>query len=167
MGYFPLTLPLEETRPAVGNRYPGWSLEVGGFYYSGADGSLKPFKAPWGNWPKWSELYIYTLLGESTPGRPHVAAWENIAAPRAQIHWRPGGRFFGRAGATWLLAPEPEWTGRGLLLHGRLDATLGRGFMAHLHLEWLDPGAFHDGRYGLPPLQDPASFARWEVTYRF
>ncbi|MBD3222424.1 hypothetical protein GF314_14410 [bacterium] len=143
------------------------SIDLGGFFYSGARGDLRPFKAPWGNWPKWSELYIYTLLGESTPGRPHVAAWENVAAPRVQIRRPLAGGLDGRVGATWLTAPAPEWASRGLLLEARLDAQLRPRLRAHLLFEWLDPGSFHDGRYGLAPLTDPVSFLRWEISWSF
>ena len=71
---------------SIGRR---WELELDAFWYSGLDGSLRPFRTPWGRWPKWSELYIYTLIGESTPGRVHVAAWENIAAPRLNLSRGP------------------------------------------------------------------------------
>ena len=46
----------------VGRRFRG---EVGCFYYSGARGELAPFRTPWGRWPKWSDLYIYSLIDKS------------------------------------------------------------------------------------------------------
>ena len=58
---------------------------------------------PWGRWPKWSELYVYTLIGESTPGRVHVAAWENIAAGR--VEWARQHRVAGDRRAVLVLAP--------------------------------------------------------------
>ena len=97
-------------------------LEAGVFYYSGADqGSQRAFRTPWGRWPKWSDLYIYTLIGESTPGRVHVAAWENIAAPRvdpvsrAESRYRrtPGGDLPDRArtglGRSWPAAADRSY----------------------------------------------------------
>jgi hypothetical protein len=142
-------------------------LTVGGFYYSGPGEHLEPFHAPWGDWPKWSELYIYTLLGESTPGRPHVAAWENVAAPRVELTWPLGERLGARAGASWLLAPAADWSSRGLLLQAELTAGLPYGLDGHLLYEWFDPGAFHDGRHGLPALEDAAGFLRWQVSWAY
>lgn len=147
-------------------------LKFGGFLYSGSEGSeggLGAFRAPWGNWPKWSELYIYSLIAEGGDGRVHVAAWENIAAPRIELT-RPlgsvtGRRLDGRAGLSWLLAPEPEWTSRGWLAQAQLKVGLGAGFDGHLLCEYLDPGSFHDGENGLPPMDDPVLFLRWQITY--
>ena len=143
----------------------GADLEFGGFWYSGADEGILAFRTPWGRWPKWSELYIYTLIGESAPGRTTIAAWENVAAPRLQLY-RPLGRGVeGRAGLTWLLAPRPSWESRGLLLQAELQADLPGGLAGHLLWEMLDPGAFHDGRHGLPPLTGTVHFLRWQVAW--
>lgn len=142
-------------------------LQAGAFYYSGAGDHLRPFQVPWGSWPRWSELYIYTLLGESTPGRPHVGHWENVAAPRVQLRRHLHRRLDGRLGATWLLAPEPELLSRGVLIQAGLEARIIDGLAGHLLLEWLDPGVFHDGRGGLPVLSDPVSFLRWQLEWTF
>lgn len=139
--------------------------EIGGFFYSGLDGDRRPFRAPWGSWPKWSELYIYTLVGENTPGRPHVAAWENIAAPRLTLSRPITERLSARAGVSWLLAPEPEWLSRGVLTQVGFDIRLPSGLAAHLVWERLHPGVFHDGRYGLPAFTDPVHFLRWQMTW--
>lgn len=143
------------------------ALEVGGFYYSGAGRHLRPFQVPWGSWPKWSELYIYTLLGESTPGRPHVGHWENVAAPRLQLRRPLHRKLDGRLGATWLLAPEPELLSRGVLVQAGVEARITTALAGHLLVEWFDPGAFHDGRGGLAPLHDPISFFRWQLEWTF
>ena len=144
----------------------GTRLEVGGFFYSGnSDKDWASFRAPWGRWPKWSELYIYTLIGESTPGRVTVAAWENIAAPRLQLRHPLGHRWIGRLGLNYLLAPEPSWQARGLLTQAELEAELGAGFSGHLLWEMLVPGAFHDGSNGLAPLTDPVHFLRWQIMW--
>ena len=142
------------------------TLELGGFYYSGDDGGgVGAFRTPWGRWPKWSELYIYTLIGESTPGRVTVAAWENIAAPRLQLRRPLGAHLDGRLGLNWLLAPQPSWQSRGLLTQAELKAKLGRGFTGHLLWEMLVPGDFHDGSNGLPPLTATCNFLRWQVAW--
>lgn len=141
-------------------------LEAGGFFYSGRDeGGWRAFRAPWGRWPKWSELYIYTLIGESTPGRVTVAAWENVAAPRLQLLAPVGERADARLGATWLLAPAPAWESRGLLAQAELTVRLPAGLDGHLLWEMLVPGQFHDGRHGLPPLTDTVHFLRWQLAW--
>lgn len=153
------------TRPLAGRS----KLKAGGFLYSGSDGGLGAFRSPWGNWPKWSELYIYTLIAEGGDGRVHVAAWENIAAPRLELTMPLGsvaGRGLdGRFGLSWLLAPEPDWTSRGVLVQAQVSSELGAGLSAHLLGEYFDPGEFHDGANGLPVLDDPAFFLRWQITY--
>jgi len=142
----------------------GWTGEAGAFYYSGLDGDMRPFRAPWGRWPKWSELYIYTLIGESTPGRVNVAAWENIAAPKVTVKRLVTDWLDARLAASYLLAPAGG-DARGLLTQVELKADMGRGFKGHLLWEMLDPGSYHDGRYGLPPLTDTVHFLRWQVSW--
>lgn len=85
-----------------------------------------------------SSLHSCALLGESTAGRPHVAHWENIAAPRLELGYPLHARVEARLGATWLLAPEPELLSRGVLLQARITGRLPRGLSSHLLLEWLD-----------------------------
>ncbi len=145
------------------------SLTTGGFLYSGRTSSAGAFQVPWGAWPKWSELYIYTLIAESSPGLVHVAAWENIAAARCELN-RPlgrlgGRRFDARLGLSWLQAPEPRWSSRGWLTQAELKVDLNAGFTGHLLWETLHPGEFHDGSQGLPVLDDPVHFLRWQITY--
>lgn len=137
---------------------------LGAFYYSGHDGDLRPFRAPWGRWPKWSELYIYTLIGESRGGRIHAAAWQNIAAPHVTVEQQLGRELTASLGASWLLAPAPRWQERGWLVRSELAADLGAGLQGHLRWEMLAPGAFHDGRGDLPPLTRTVHFLRWQLS---
>lgn len=144
-------------------------LQGGLFYYSGLGSRLRPFRTPWGRWPKWSDLYVYTLAAESTPGRLHAGAWENIAAPYFTVARHLGDgpvarRLHGSVNATWLLAPEPGWQTRGLLTRTELKADLGPRLQGHLLWEMLVPGSFHDGRYGLPPMTATVHFLRWQLT---
>ena len=151
----------QATVPLTGN----WLLDAGGFYYSGQKSSLRPFRTPWGRWPKWSELYIYALIGESTPGRVTVAAWENIAAPRLMFRRPVGEHLSLRLGAQYLLAPATSWEARGLMTQAELKAELPHGFTGHLLWEMLDPGSYHDGRHGLQPMTDTVHFLRWQVMW--
>lgn len=147
----------------------GWSVATGAFYYSGQDDRLRPFRTPWGRWPKWSELYIYSLIGESTPQRSHVAAWENIAAPyltlTRPVEGGPARQMTASLNATWLLAPAASWQARGLLTRAELKFAFAQRWQGHLLWEMLAPGSFHDGRHGLPPLTEIAHFLRWQLAY--
>jgi len=142
-----------------------WRGKAGFFYYSGTNGDLRAFRTPWGRWPKWSELYIYTLIGESTPGRITVAAWENIAAPHLTVTRPFGGSFRFRFSAYYLLAPQTDWAARGALTETELKFDILPGLEGHLLWEMLDPGSFHDGRGGLPPLTSTVHFLRWQLAY--
>jgi hypothetical protein len=51
------------------------------------------------------------------------------------------------------------------MIQAELEARLGRGVTSHLLWEVLDPGAYHDGRHGLPPLTDTVYFLRWQVMW--
>ena len=142
-----------------------WRGKAGFFYYSGASGDLWAFRTPWGRWPKWSELYIYTLIGESTAGRVNVAAWENIAAPHATATRPISKAIRFRFSAYYLLAPQTDWVPRGVLTETELTFDLWTGLKGHLLWEMLDPGSFHDGRGGLPPVTSIVHFLRWQLSY--
>ncbi len=142
-----------------------WKGRAGYFHYSGAGDQLRTFRTPWGRWPKWSELYIYTLIGESTPGRINVAAWENIAGPHATVTRPLGQAFRFRFSAYYLLAPQTDWTSRGTLTQTEIKFDLVKSLDGHLLWEMLIPGGFHDGRGGLDPLTDTVHFLRWQFAY--
>ena len=142
-----------------------WRGKAGFFYYSGASGDLRAFRTPWGRWPKWSELYIYTLIGESPPGRVNVAAWENISAPHVTVTRPISEAIRCRFSAYYLLAPQTDWAPRGTLVETELTFDLLPGLDGHLLWEMLDPGSFHDGRGGFPPLASTVHFLRWQLAY--
>lgn len=122
------------------------------------------FRTPWGRWPLWSELYIYTLIGEGGDGRVHVAAWENIAAPYLGAERPLGQNLKARVRGYYLLAPAQDWQARGLLLQTRLDFTINRHASGHLLWEMLDPGSFHQER--TPAMTETAHFLRWEIILK-
>lgn len=147
-----------------------WHAAAGAFFYSGSTGGLRPFRTPWGRWPKWSDMYIYSLMGENTDGRVHAAAWENIAAPHLTVS-RPLGRgpvaryLTASVNVTYLVAQAPRWEARGLLTRSTLAIDLGPSLQGHLLWEMLVPGAFHDGRHDLPPLTRTVHFLRWQMVW--
>ena len=139
------------------NLLPPARGEVGFFHYD------NKFRAPWGRWPKWSELYIYTLIGESTPNRVHVAAWENIAAPFVGVSGALSDQVDGKIRAYYLLAPNPQLEARGTLLQARLNYKLDKRVSGHLLWEMLDPGKFHEA---VPQLTKTVHFLRWEIIIK-
>lgn len=132
--------------------------EVGFFLYD------KWYRTPWGRWPKWSELFIYTLIGESTPGRVNVAAWENTAAPFVGVKGRFSNVFTGKARAMYLLAPSPDWQARGLLLQAKLEIRASSHWSGHLLWEMLDPGTYLEEHQ--PAMTETANFLRWEIIFK-
>ena len=147
------------------------TIALGGFYYSGRGEHLEAFRAPWGSWPKWSELYIYTLIDEATSDRVHVAAWENIAALRIELRG-PLVRILdrqlrARLSAAYLLAPVPEWKERGLLTQAEVTCDLGPCWKSHVLWERLEPGSFHNRAGDLSPLTETIHFLRWQLTYAY
>ncbi len=137
---------------------PDTRFHVGGFYYG------KAYTSPFGRWPLWSELYIYTLVPEGG-----VANWRNIAAPFAGVTHQICPRMKLKARAYYLMAPdgtganESDWESRGLLTQLRLDVNMNKHLRGHLTWEMLDPGTFHDAEHHPFPMEDVVHFLRWEM----
>jgi len=140
------------------------SLDAGGFFYSGYGEDTMPFRTPWGRWPKWSELYIYTLLHEGGDGRVHVAAWENIAGLRLKLAASLHESIDGSVELMPLWAPEPDWQSRGLLWKAGLQFRLPQSITGHLVYEGLSYGDFHHIPDGVG---ETAHFIRWQLMYTY
>jgi len=136
-------------------RHLPWRIraDAGFFYYSG-DESMGGFRAPFGGWPKWSDLYIYTLIGEEG-----VAAWRNISAPHAGVSRPIGSRVGARVHGYYFLAPEPDWEDRGVLTVSSLTFRFLPGWTGHLLWEWLRAGSYPEGQ------EADAHFLRWQLNY--
>jgi hypothetical protein len=128
--------------------------EFGGFHYS------ENYRSPWGKWPMWSELYIYTLIGESNDGTANVAAWSNITAPFVTLKHKLNKKCFARLTAYQLLTDKPNLQLRGTLTQAELTFKIGKGTTSHLLWERLDPGTFHNGS-----IDDPIHFVRWQFSH--
>ncbi len=124
--------------------------------------TLEGWDPLFGRWPKWSELYIYTLAGEGG-----VASWSNLGmeelegrlAPRKGVEIRVTyyrmlalRRMAGRGAAFGI------GKGRGDLYQARVDMVLNPNWKGHAVYERLLPGDFHAGRNG-------AHFLRFEATW--
>ncbi len=141
--------------------------DIGFFMYSADRCGFKSFRTPWGRWPKWSELYIYTLLGEGGDGRVHVAAWENIAAPRMNLHYKISESLKARWGLAYLLAPDPNWASRGLLMQTEMKFDVFKNVNGHLLWEMLDPGSYQQTISPTPAALEVVHFLRWQISYGF
>jgi hypothetical protein len=147
--------------------YSDLRLDLGFYWYSGRIGELLAFRTPWGRWPKWSELMLYRLIGEGG-----VGAWANLAGPWIEVERRKQGVLLG-VGAQALLAPEPRWAGRDLLLRVRLERSFAAGLSAQLIAE-VTMGSGGDSVDYQPAFgasdsrmieASGGAFLRWQVTY--
>lgn len=143
------------------------SLSLGWFGMSGDDPSTEKIEG-WdplfSRWPKWSELYIYSLVGEKG-----VAYWTDLGMWRTEFliaplrllnlratHYRMRA-FHPFPGNPAVFGPGKD---RGDMLQFRADFVSPPHWSAHLLYESLEPGDFYVGR-------DRAWFLRAEVTYSF
>jgi hypothetical protein len=142
---------------------------LGGFAYSGDKpdtDSYEGWNPVYARWPKWSELYIYTLVNERG-----VAYWENMAAgffsfgldahPRIHIDWH---YYF-----MWAFEEAPDPTDelfgdgnfRGMLSTLKLSWNWTEYLTGHLLWETLMPGDYYAEK------SNYSHFLRWEVYFRY
>ncbi|MBN1884756.1 MAG: alginate export family protein [Candidatus Krumholzibacteriota bacterium] len=153
------------------------AMTAGLIYLSGDDprsGDYEGWDPLYSRWPKWSELYIYTLVGENG-----VAYWNNLLAPYLQLSLRPEKRIELIGEAYLMYAPEQapviiapgdelpvDWANagteeRGLLTRVWLKWRATRYLTGHLLWERFDPGNFYDTD------ADTAHFLRWEFMFTY
>jgi hypothetical protein len=142
-------------------------LSVGYVGLSGDDPSsstLEGWTPVASRWPKWSELYIYSLASERG-----AAYWTNLGMWQVEATAAPSRRLGLRATYYHMSAYHPfagspavfaKGTTRGDLLQVRADVTLSSALKGHLLYESHEPGSFYTG-------QDRGYFFRWEVSYAF
>lgn len=184
--------PDDDRRAYGGYLRGGWTaghelrpgLEIGGVYLSGDDpetGRYEGWDGFYGEWPKYSELLIYSMYDNTTRvgiDAAHPASfddagtWTNLAAVWLEGRLRPHRMLRASLRGTWVRAAEdpvadPRFGDfrrdreRGVLLAGQVDLTPADGLTAQVLGESFDPGGF----YG--PGVDPAWYGRFQVTARF
>ena len=139
-----------------------------GFWTLSGDDPATPADENWdplfARWPKWSDLYIYSLTPEKG-----AAYWTNLGMGQAEVTVTPGKPFTLRGTYYYLWAWHPfpgnpavfgAGTGRGHMLQARLDFNFGKHVKGHLQYETLLPGSFYTG-------SDRGWFARFEVATTF
>ncbi len=153
------------------------AFEAGGLYLSGDDPGTARYEG-WddfyGEWPKWSELLIYTFLDCATrvggdPARPDDAGvWNNLTAYWAEVRADLAPQLRVTLRGTVLGAPEATGPGgghdRGTLLSLRADCTRWRGVALQALGELFNPGDYYSGRgdYG-----DHAWYSRFQIVTTF
>lgn len=143
------------------------SLSLGYIAMSGDDPAttkIEGWDPLFSRWPKWSELYIYTLASEKG-----VAYWTNLGMWQAEFLVAPAKPLNLRATYYKMRAFHPfpgfakvygDGTDRGDMYQVRADLAFPPHWSGHVLYESLAPGDFYVGR-------DRAWFFRLEVTYNF
>jgi hypothetical protein len=105
-------------------------LGIGGFILSGDKPGTDDYEGwnpVYSRWPKWSELYIYTLVNERG-----VAYWENISSGWLNVAWNTHPRVQVDCKLYWMWAleqaPDPE---RPVFGEGKF-----RGMLSEIKLKW-------------------------------
>lgn len=148
-------------------RFP-FTIAAGGIYLSGDDpGSADAYEGwdpLYSRWPKWSDLYIYSLGAERG-----AAYWDNLAAGWLGVDVKLPRRLFLEEKIYAMWAPEggpaPAFAAssgrRGTLSLARLSATVNERLGAYLLWEAFVPGDYYvEGN-------DTAHFLRWEMMATF
>ncbi|MDD3643887.1 MAG: alginate export family protein, partial [Candidatus Krumholzibacteria bacterium] len=143
-------------------------ISAGGIYLSGDDpatGDYEGWNTVYARWPKWSELYIYTLANERG-----VAWWENLASGWLGLGLKAHERVSLDAKIYAMWAAERPFAGaalfgggdyRGTLSIVKIDWNLEKSLTGHLLWEMLRPGDYYAGG------SDAAHFLRWEFMLRY
>jgi hypothetical protein len=155
------------------------ALTLGAIYLSGDDNSTDKYEG-WnplfGRWPKWSELYIYTLLNEGG-----IAYWDNLFVPHGKLALKLHERLGLESSIYLMYAPESDLcimaddsvlacpirlgrteNDRGVLTELRLTWRINNYLTGHLLWEHLEPGGFYSQKY-----RNPSDFVRWELLYKY
>jgi len=160
------------------------AFEVGGLYLSGDDPGTARYEG-WddfyGEWPKWSELLIYTFLdcatrvGDEWTRSDDAGAWNNLTAVWLEGRADLAPKLTVTVRGSVLGAPEATGPGgghnRGTLLAARADWTRWRGVALQALGELFDPGDYysHAGVYydGQSVYGDRAWYARFQIVTTF
>jgi hypothetical protein len=152
-----------------------WRVTGGYIYLSGDDpktlGKFEAWNPVLSRWPKWSELYIYTLSLEKDvqPMQQTIAFWQNFESSWIGVTMHPEKRLKLEGRYMWLGADESVFyssrlgghTRRGDLYIAKLSWNLTNILAGHLLLERFVPGDFY------PAKADDATFIRIELSRAF
>jgi hypothetical protein len=147
------------------------AIHVGYEYASGDDPSTgssnEQFDLLWGEWPRWSELLIYTVGMETTPAeltnlhRANIGHRFNLTK-KWQISTDYHALWADEAGPTVRYAVSPTHKFRGDLLTCWAKFKFSDQLYGHLLGEYFIPGAYYRN-----PTGDDAFFLRFNIEYIF
>ncbi len=138
-------------------------------YRSGDNPNTKEnegFDTLWGRFAHISEIYLYTMAGES-----RLADYSNLH--RLGLKWETscGKNLRLRGGYQLLFAPRNTYQGRpgfssngnfrGQLVQGRADYTFNEHVSCHLMCEFFAPGNYYDDTRN-----DPGLMVRYEIMFK-
>lgn len=140
---------------------------LGGWWgFSGDDPATRDRVEGWNpifsRWPKWSELYLYTLFRETG-----VGYWTNLGMWQAETGFSPWKPLNCRATYYHMDSFHPfpgspaiygSGTARGHIYQGRVDLKAGPRWSGHVLWEHLLPGGFYSAK-------TPGYFLRFEVIF--
>lgn len=144
-------------------------LKAGAYYLSGDDPSTaknEGWNPIFSRWPKWSELYIYSLAVETK----HVAYWTNTFSPYAALSfdickWADFSATYYRMNALQEKTFS-DGTESGLLkgdeIQLLLKVKINKYLTGHFLYDNFSPGDFY-----APTSQDAGQFIRAELFYQF
>ena len=150
------------------------TLQLGAIYLSGDDIDdpddevVRGWHPLFSRWPKWSELYIYSLIPEG--GR--VADWSNLIALQAGLSLQLSGKARLSYNYYYMRAPEPlnptaaassffgDGQDRGHNQQWKLAVEMTPHVSWHFLLERFAPGDFYNDA------ADDAYFVRWELILK-
>jgi len=145
------------------------SFHVGYEFASGDedpnDGDNNQFDLLWGEWPRWSELYIYTVIPEGS-----VAEISNLHRVNFGHKFKPHSQWQICTDYHYLWADENTGAGfsdssgktRGQLLTCWAKYNFSKQLKGHLLAEYFIPGSFYASTHN-----DEAYFLRLDVQYTF
>ncbi len=141
-------------------------VQAGYWGMSGDDpkttGRVEAWDPLFSRWPKWSELYIYSLMRETG-----ASYWTNLSMWQTEWGFTPCKRVQGRVTYYWMKSFHPfqgssatfgSGTVRGSLPEVRVDVALNKNWKGHVVYEHLAPGSFYSTRAH-------AYFLRFEMIY--
>lgn len=149
-------------------QHPWKPYAMGGYWgMSGDDPATKDRLEGWNpifsRWPKWSELYLYTLWREVGVGYwTNISMWQGEAgfAPAKPLDFRVTyyhmDSFHPFEGSPSLYG---SGTRRGEMFQARMGVRAGKNWQGHVLWENILPGGFYRG-------QDNAYFLRFEIIYQ-
>ncbi|HPJ71177.1 MAG TPA: alginate export family protein [bacterium] len=141
------------------------SLTLGAVYLSGDDPDTSNHEG-WdpilARWPKWSELYVYSLLPEKD-----IAYWSNMQIYQAILDLEPVQKLKVMLAYQYLRANEEvdgpvfgDGKERGQNPQVKVSYVFNDWLSAHVLSEYFIPGNFYSG-------DDDGFFARWEIMGKF